>query len=99
MGETNNKQQRDYGLSCLTWRDKDTKVFISHCLNYDLMETGSSADEAWKNLKTVLKHHIEHCYSRYPQGLSRSAPSDQWQEFYLSLKRNPQGVRVEKLDI
>ena len=66
MGEKN--QQRDYGLSCLTWRDKDTKVYISHCLNYDLMETGSTLEESRKNLNTVIKHHIEHCYSRYPAG-------------------------------
>lgn len=98
MGE-NNKQQRDYGLSCLTWNDKDTKVWISHCLNYDLMETGESADESWKNMKIVLKHHIEHCYTRYPQGLSRSAPKEQWQEFYISLQKNPEGLTVEKLDI
>lgn len=104
MGESNsNKQQRDYGLSCLTWRDPASNAYVSHCLNYDLMETGSSFDEAWQNLKTVMKHHIEHCYSRYPQGLGRSASKERWQEFYLTLQKqlqeNPQGVVVEKLDI
>jgi len=96
-------QQRDYGLSCLTWRDTETRVYISHCLNYDLMETGSTADEAWKNLKTVMKHHIEYCYTRHPMGLRRSAPSERWQAFYVALqkqlKKNPQGVVVEMLEI
>jgi hypothetical protein len=97
MGEQN--QQRDYGLSCLTWWDKETNVYISHCLNYDLMETGGTREESRKNLKMVMKHHIEHCYSRYPQGLKRSAPPEQWQEFFLSLQKNPQGVVMDQLDI
>ena len=104
MGEMDNThQQRDYGLSCLTWRDPQSSVYISHCLNYDLKETGANLEESWQNLKIVMKHHIEHCYSRYPQGLRRSASKECWQEFYLALQKqlqeNPQGVVVEKLDI
>lgn len=99
----NQSQERFYGIACLTWRDKDTGVFISHCLNYDLMQCGDTMDEAWLNLKAAMKHHIEYCWSRYPNGLRRQANKDSWQRFYSGLQKaiqeNPTGIVVEKMDI
>lgn len=99
----NQHQERFYGFACLTWQDDDTGVFISHCLNYDLMQCGDTEEEAWNNLKTAMKHHIEHCWSRYPAGLRRRAGKEDWQRFYRALKKavqdNGKGIVVEKMEI
>jgi hypothetical protein len=104
VSETRNaERQRDHGLSCLLWRDNDSNVFISHCLNFDLMDTGRTQNEALSNLKIVIKRHIEYCIARYPQGLKRSVSKKRWQKFYAErqkqLQENPAGVVVEKLQM
>jgi hypothetical protein len=95
----NQKQQPVRGLSCLVHRDEDTGVFIGHCLNYDVMEVGKTDEEAWLNLKCVVKHHIEYCVSNYPDGLKRQADEKRWDEFYRALKANPNGVRVDTIEL
>jgi predicted RNase H-like HicB family nuclease len=90
-------------FACLTWKDRESGVFISHCLNYDLKQCGDTYEEAWQNLKTAMKHHIEHCWSRYPAGLQRRASKEEWQKFYQSLQKalqeNPKGIVVEEMKI
>jgi hypothetical protein len=93
------KQQRIHGLSCLVERDEQTGMFIGHCLDYDLMETGKSDEEAWSNLKTVVKHHIEHCYSFYQNGLKKQAAREDWDRFYQYLQENGGQCQIEKIEI
>ena len=42
-------------LQCSTSLDQETGLYIAHCLNFDLMESGKTPDEAWANLKASLK--------------------------------------------
>ena len=86
-------------LNCLTERDEETNLFISHCLNFDLMETGGTADESWQNLKAAVKQYIEHCYTFYPEGFSQSASVDEWKHFAEVLKNCGVVSRVEEIEI
>jgi hypothetical protein len=95
--ETNN--QRKNGISCLIEQDSQTGVFIGHCLDFNLMECGPNPEDAWYNLKVVIKNHIEFCYAKYREGLLDQADKAAWDKFYCSLKRNPQDSRVEQIEI
>lgn len=87
-------------LSCLTYLDESTGVFISHCLNYDLMDCGPTCDVAWQNLKIVMKNHIEFCYTNYPEGLMRKpARREKWDIFFNALRANPKDLIVEKMEL
>lgn len=99
MGDSLVQEQRVNGLSCLIEKDKETGVFIGHCLNYNIMECGGSVDEAYENLKLVLKHHIEFCHSRYPAGLTRQAPKEDWDKFYIALQENRESLVVDRIEI
>jgi hypothetical protein len=86
-------------LSCLTWQDKVTSKYLAHCLNYDLMECGSSPDEAWANLKICIKQYVEYCNEFRPEGLNISATADEWKEFAEALKLSTKPDRIDTIDI
>ena len=86
-------------LFCLVWKDEKIGVFVSHCLNYDLMECGPTADVAWDNLKFVMKNHVEYCYTSYQQGLKRKAGKKDWDRFFHLLERNPGSLTVDKIEL
>lgn len=74
-------------------------MYVGHCLNYDLMESGPDSDVTWVRLKNVLKNHIEYCYTAHREGLRRAANQDSWDRFFTLVKNNPNGLKVEKLDL
>lgn len=94
------RNQRKHGLSCLISQDGDTGIFIGHCLDFNLMECGPSSEEAWYNLKVVIKNHIEFCYAKDRDRLSLDqADKLAWDSFYSCLSQDPCNVRVEKIEI
>lgn len=93
------KQQRNYSLSCLITRDQQTQAYIGHCLDHDLMECGATADEAWKNLKCVIKRKIEYSNQSNAGDLNRQAKKECWDSFFEAVQRNPGGLTVETIDI
>jgi len=69
-------------LSCLLSHDKLTGLWVNHCLDFDLVTSGTSEDLAWGSMKTVLQAHIESCLSdNFTQGLSMKAGIDAWVTF------------------
>jgi hypothetical protein len=91
--------QRNYSLSCLISRDQVTSAYIGHCLDHDLMECGASADEAWENLKGVIKRQIEHYNQTKSGSLNRPAKKECWDSFFEAIRRNPGGLTVETIEI
>ena len=92
-------QQRNYSLSCLISRDAATSTYIGHCLDHDIMECGADADEAWKNLKRVIKRQIEYCNETKAGGLNRPAKRECWDSFFEAVRRDPSGLTVETIEI
>jgi predicted RNase H-like HicB family nuclease len=86
-------------LSCLIERDKATGTYIGHCLNYDLMDSGKTPQEAWENLKFVMKSHIEFCYTHLQSGLKRTAKRRDWDRFFEAIQSDPSSVIAEKLEL
>jgi hypothetical protein len=90
-------QPRNYSLSCLISRDQVTRSYIGHCLDYDLMECGATADDAWSNLKTVIKREIEN--QAKAGSLTRQAKKEHWNEFFEALRSNKGVLTVETIEI
>lgn len=84
-------------LSCLSSRDQETGMYLSHCLNFDIMECGKTAEEAWQNLKISVKSYVEHCYTNYQEGLIEAAPQEKWDEFAAAATRR--APRMEQIEI
>jgi hypothetical protein len=79
--------------------DRESKKHLAHCLNFDLMECGNSADEAWENLKGVVKHFIEYSYTNNPESLTVSADAADWKRFAEALKDSTKPERVDSISI
>ncbi len=55
----------------------------AHCLEFDLVESGKSFEEAKDNIKSVIKAHIEWALGHdNMQNLLRSAPIEYWKRFF-----------------
>ena len=87
------------GLSCLNERNEVSGLFVSRCLNYDLVESGRNWDEAWANLKLVMKNHIEFWAARQPEMLENDRRADKalWDKFYLLIKEK--GAIVDQITL
>lgn len=96
---SNPKKLNIPGLSCLTEQNEASGLFVSRCLNYDLVESGRSWNESWSNLKLVMKNHIEYYASRQPEMLEndRQADKELWDKFYQLIKAN--GAIVEQITL
>ena len=85
-------------LSCLLTQDGETKFWIGHCLNFDLVTSGKDPDSAWENLRAVIKTHIEHCFTHHWDGLKSEAPRADWLLFD-ALKNKQPLMRTEKITL
>jgi len=68
-------------------------------LDHDIMECGATADEAWGNLKSVIKRQIEHYNQTKAGGLNRPAKKECWDSFFNAIRQNPGGLTVETIEI
>lgn len=83
-------------LSCLLSEDAQTKRWLAHCLDFDLVTSGTDEDQAWKNLKSVVRLHVEQCFTHWQEGLAKRAPQPDWETF-KSLDKQQEIVRTEKI--
>jgi hypothetical protein len=88
--------QRDNMLSCFITRDPGTQMYISHCLNHDLMECGKTSKEAWENLKIVIKRNLE---NPSPGLVGRQAKKECWDAFGEAIQRDPSNLKMETIEI
>jgi hypothetical protein len=90
-------------LSCVVKKDEDTGMFVGHCLNYDLMDSGKTPQKAWENLRFVVKSHIEFCYTHHQSGLKRTATQRDWDRFFEAMQQaiesDPSCIHFEKLEL
>ncbi len=65
----------------------DRNKTIAHCLNFDLVTSGDSKEEAERRLDVVVKFHIESFLkSNGMSGLNGQAPKRFWSEYTDSLR-------------
>jgi hypothetical protein len=96
---TTNSVPRIGVLSCLLSRDPETKLYLAHCLNFDLMECANTSDQAWQNLKSVVKQFIEYSSANNPESLSVSASAEEWKYFADILRHSTKPPIVDTIEI
>jgi predicted RNase H-like HicB family nuclease len=83
-------------LRCLLKPDPESKKWVGHCLDFDLVTSGRTLDSAWDNLRAVVKLHVEHCFTHHRDGLEFRASENDFAVFD-ALKRASTFVRTEKI--
>lgn len=58
-------------IRCLLSFDPASGAWVSHCLDFDLVTSGKTDEDAWANIKAVVKLHIEHCFTHDNDGLEK----------------------------
>ena len=83
-------------LSCLLFVDKETKRWVAHCLDFDLATSGKDEDAAWDNLKSVVRLHVEHCFTHFHDAFNKKASTEEFERFEALKKAQPE-FRSEKI--
>jgi predicted RNase H-like HicB family nuclease len=85
-------------LSCILSQDAETKLWLGHCLDFDLVTSAKTQDGAWQNLKSVITTHVEHCFTHHKDGLKFRASKDEW-NLFGTLKNKQPMLRQEKITL
>lgn len=83
-------------LSCLLFVDRETKRWVAHCLDFDLATSGIDEDAAWDNLKSVVRLHVEHCFTHFHDAFERKASTSEFARFE-TVRKNQREFRSEKI--
>jgi hypothetical protein len=100
MGAKGRKTMSDHNLfpdvlRCLLTPDQETGRWNGHCLDLDVATSGKDADQAWHNLRAIVRLHVEHCFTNWQDGLKFRA-SDEEVATFEALKTKHR-VRSEKI--
>lgn len=86
-------------IRCLLDQDDQTGAWIGHCLDFDLVTSGESPDLAWNNLKSVVKLHIEHCFTHDQNGLDFHRAPDEDFALFEKLTNDHRLFRSDKINL
>lgn len=64
-------------IKCILSEDRETGLWIGRCLDFGLVTSGKTVEDAWTNLKSVVKVHLEHCLTQDESGLIQHRASDE----------------------
>lgn len=88
---------------CTVKQDKETGVYIAHCLNLHTKAGGKTSDEACESLAKIIKAHYEYCVEFDPEGLNLTAPIADWREYksalVKALREDPGSIFINTLEI
>jgi len=85
-------------LSCLITHDAATNRWLGHCLDFDLITSGKTADAAWEHICGVVKVHVENCFTHHQDGLRFRAGKQHW-DLFSALKKKSNLFRQEKITL
>jgi hypothetical protein len=82
---------------CLTFHDQSTNLWINHCLDFDIVTSGMSEEDAWSGIKQALKSHVENCVGDdFMSGVSTRGNAEKWRIFIDQALAS--GVRSELIE-
>lgn len=82
-------------LRCLLTLDRETERWNGHCLDLDIVTSGKDAEQAWQNLRAVVRLHVEHCFTNWQEGLKFRASGEEISVFDALSAKHP--MRREKI--
>ena len=84
---TKSAQFSDWHLRILIYPESEggETIYCAHCLDFDLVESGKTTEEAIKNLEDVIRKHLEYAQQKnLIDHLYNPAPAEFWNSFYKS---------------
>jgi hypothetical protein len=92
-----NTEQFAVSFSILINEDDD--LFVAHCLELDIVATGSTLIEAKTSIIDLIRAQLDYAFRNDNlDNLYRPAPREVWQEFYSCLHQEQERVRVSEED-
>jgi len=82
-------------LRCLLQPDPETGRWNGHCLDLDIATSGTDPETTWQQLRSVVRMHVENCFTQWQKGLTRRATPNEIAVFE-ELSKTMQ-VRCEKI--
>jgi hypothetical protein len=86
-------------LRCLLQHDQETGRWNGHCLDLDLATSGETSEVAWKNLRAVVRLHIEHCFTNWQEGLKFCASDSEIAVFEALKAKQPVRSEIIQLNL
>ncbi len=83
-------------LRCLLTKDAETQRWLAHCLDLAIVTSAKDEDVAWDNLKSVVRLHVEHCFTHWQEGLTFRASENEIAVFE-ALKKKQKFCRTDKI--
>lgn len=83
-------------LRCFLFEDAATKRWVAHCLDFDIVTSGKDEDLAWSNLKSVVRLHVEHCFTHWQEAFKKRAPDEDFVRFETLSQQQPL-ARTDKI--
>jgi len=82
---TKSAQFSDWHLRILIYPESEggETIYCAHCLDFDLVESGKTTEEAIENLEDVIRKHLEYAQQKnLMDHLYNPAPAEFWNSFY-----------------
>jgi hypothetical protein len=74
---------------------KEDEMFIAHCMELDIVATGSSVDETTQDMIDLIIAQLKYAFlNDNLDHLYRPAPPEVWREFYLC-KESPEEIEIQ----
>jgi len=75
---------------------KDDGLFVAHCLDFDLITTGSTEAEVSAKMKTVLLDHIRYALKNSLNPF-QSAPQKHWKDWWEGIQeKRPEEIKGKR---
>jgi hypothetical protein len=71
-------------------------LHIAHCLELDIVATGTSKEEADKDIKDLIAAQVDYCFSNGNlESLYHPAPPEVWKEFLATREETEELYQIE----
>jgi len=95
MGEVINNNIHSITANILT--KKEDGIFVAHCLEFDIVATGDTPEQAQKDCVALICAQVEYAFAHNNlDNLFHSAPAEVWAEFFACKAQVEKRYKIEK---
>ncbi len=96
MGELISKNS-DISINANILTKKEGNIFVAHCLEFDIVATGDTADQAQRECVSLICAQIEYAFAHDNlDNLYHSAPAEVWAELFTCKAQEEKRYKIEK---
>ncbi|MFH1075849.1 MAG: hypothetical protein V1753_03265 [Pseudomonadota bacterium] len=91
------RETNDISINANILTKKEDGLFVAHCLEFDIVATGDTAEQAQRECVALICAQIEYAFIHDNlDNLYHSAPSEVWAEFFKCKAQVERRYKIEK---